>query len=497
MVFSVVFSVTFFVRVLFRKAIFALVLLGLAGCDTVDDWIGEELLDEGLPSEDLRGDDRLDEGWREGAQTPAPPSEARIAVQAQNERPQADPELSGEDIILPAPFENKVWTHAGGNPAHAMFHLQLTDQPVERWRRDLGAHNRGDRALLGQPVVVDPVIFAMDAEAVVHAFDRYTGRRYWRRDLRELVADEGGFGGGLAYAKGRLFVTTGFAQIFALNARSGAVQWRYSAPAPLRAAPTVNGGRVFAVTLDNQTLALSAQDGRRLWSHSGVQQEASLLGGASPAVAGRTVVVPYSSGELVALDAVEGEELWSFDLSVRRRANPLTDLSHIRGLPVIDRDRVIAVSHSGQMVALDLAGGRRLWDIDVGGTQTPWVAGDYLYVLSSDAQSNEARVLAVRRSDGRVRWARSLPAFVDGDRDDPLIWYGPVLAGDRLIVAGSQEFLVSLSPYTGDLLGTSEVFDGANLPLIFGLSDGAALPPVVVGGSLYLVSNDAYLIAYQ
>ena len=482
----------FSVRVLFRKTILAVTLLALAGCDTVDDWIGEELLGEELLSEE-----QLNEDWREGAQTSVPSPKARIAVQEQDEKPQADPELSGDDIILPAPFENKVWTHEGGNPAHAMFHLQLADQPVERWRRDLGAHNTGDRALLGQPVVVDPVIFAMDAEAVVHAFDRYTGRRYWRRDLRELVADEGGFGGGLAYARGQLFVTTGFAQIFALDARSGAVQWRQSAPAPLRAAPTVNGGRVFAVTLDNQTLALSAQDGARLWSHSGVQQEASLLGGASPAVAGRTVVVPYSSGELVALDAVEGDEIWSFDLSVRRRANPLTDMSHIRGLPVIDRDRVIAISHSGRMVALDLAEGRRLWDIDVGGTQTPWVAGEYLYVLSSNAQSNETRVLAVRRSDGRVRWAQSLPAFVDGDRDDPLTWYGPVLAGDRLIVAGSQEFLVSLSPYTGDLLGTSEVVDGANLPFIFGLSDGAALPPVVGGGSLYLVSNDAYLIAYQ
>ncbi len=487
----------FSVRILFRKAIFSLVLLVLAGCDTVDDWIGEELLGEEFPSEGLPGDSPLDQNWREEEQTLVSPPSTRIAVQAQDERPQADPELSGEEIILPPPFENKVWTHVGGNPAHAMFHLQLADQPVERWRRDLGAHNNDDRALLGQPVVVDPVIFAMDAEAVVYAFDRHTGRRYWRRDLRELFADDGGFGGGLAYAQGRLFVTTGFAQIFALDARSGAVQWRQSAPAPLRAAPTVNGGRVFAVTLDNQTLALSAQDGRRLWSHSGVQQEASLLGGASPAVAGRTVVVPYSSGELVALDAVEGEELWSFDLSVRRRGNPLTDMSHIRGLPVIDRDRVIAISHSGRMVALDLAEGRRLWDIDVGGTQTPWVAGEYLYALSSDARSNETRILAVRRSDGRVRWAQSLPAFVDGDRDDPLIWYGPVLAGDRLIVAGSQEFLVSLSPYTGDLLGTSEIVDGANLPFIFGLSDGAALPPVVVGGSLYLVSNDAYLIAYQ
>ena len=263
----------FSVRTLFRKAIFAIALLVLAGCDTVDDWIGEELLGEDLPSEGLPGDSPLDQNWREEEQTLVSPPSTRIAVQAQDERPQADPELSGEEIILPPPFENKVWTHVGGNPAHAMFHLQLADQPVERWRRDLGAHSNDDRALLGQPVVVDPVIFAMDAEAVVYAFDRHTGRRYWRRDLRELFADDGGFGGGLAYAQGRLFVTTGFAQIFALDARSGAVQWRQSAPAPLRAAPTVNGGRVFAVTLDNQTIALSAQDGRRLWSHSGVQQE--------------------------------------------------------------------------------------------------------------------------------------------------------------------------------------------------------------------------------
>ncbi|WP_343559698.1 PQQ-like beta-propeller repeat protein [Kiloniella sp. b19] len=437
-----------------RASVAGLLLLSLSACDTINDLIGE------------------------GDGPPLPG--ARIAIQTEDRGISADSSIADQRIVLPAPFENKVWSHSGGNAIHAMFHLQLSEAPSERWSQDIGEASDYNKALLAQPIVVDPVIFSMDAEGTVHAFDKNTGREYWSRDLTDLVEDEGGFGGGLAYSQGRLYVTTGFAWIFALDARSGAVQWSQRAPGPMRAAPTVNGGRVFAVTLDNQTVALAANDGRRLWTHLGAQQDASILGGASPAVAGRMLVVPYSSGELVALDAVDGDERWSFDLSALRRTDPLTDLAHIRGLPVIDRDRVIAISHSGRMVALDLNNGSRIWDIDVGGIQTPWVAGEYIYVLSNDAQ-----VVAVRRRDGRIRWVQPLPQFTDEDRDEPITWYGPVLASDRLIVAGSYDFAVSLSPYTGDILSYIE------------LSNGAALPPVVAGNSLYLLNNDADLIAYQ
>ncbi len=439
-----------------RKILLVLGLgVTLAGCSFTDDWFGDEELPP-LPG-------------------------ARISIQSVDKGLTADPTISDQRIVLPQPFTNTYWTHNGGNPAHAMFHLSLGDLPREKWSDDIGEESDGDEIILAQPLVVESILFTMDARSTVKAFDRDTGKVFWEKDLDPYDEDDGFFGGGIAYADGRIYVSTGFARVFALDVRSGDVIWTQDAPAPMRAAPTVNGGRVFVITLDNQTLALAADDGRRLWSHIGVQSETSLLGGASAAVAGRKLIVPYSSGEIVAIDVIEGEVKWTLDLSSIKKTDPLTDLAHIRAMPVIDRDRVIAVSHSGRMVAIDLKEGVRLWDTDIGGVQMPWVAGEFIYVLTNDSQ-----VAAVRRQDGRIRWIQPLPRYMDPeDRKDLIVWQGPVLASDRLIAAGSHGEAISLSPYTGEILGYLE------------LPDGAAMPPVVVGNSLYFLTAEAEIIAMQ
>ena len=148
---------------------------------------------------------------------------------------------------------------------------------------------------------------------------------------------------------------------------------------------------------------------------------------------------------------------------------------------MIDRDRVFAVSHSGILVSIDLRTGDRVWEQDIGGTHMPWVAGDYVYVLANDRD-----LVCLTRSDGHVRWVRPLPRFGDEkDKKDPLRWSGPVLAGDRLIVVSSNGDALSISPYTGAPLGSVS------------FSDGVYLDPVVAGHSLYVITDEANLVALR
>src|SRR5690606_4755356 len=137
--------------------------------------------------------------------------------------------------------------------------------------------------------------------------------------------------------------------------------------APVRAAPTVEGGRVFVVGIDNQLTALDARTGEVLWTHAGIIEDAGLLGGASPAAEAGVVIAPYSSGEIFALRAETGRQLWSDSLAAIRRVGALASLADIRGLPVIDRDIVVATSHSGRTAGIDLRTGARIWEQDIGG----------------------------------------------------------------------------------------------------------------------------------
>ena len=69
---------------------------------------------------------------------------------------------------------------------------------------------------------------------------------------------------------------------------------------------------------------------------------------------------------------------------------------------------------------------------------------------------------------------------------DPISWIGPLLASDRLIVAGSNGQVLSLSPYSGKILGEIQ-FKKTNV----------AVPPIAAGKTVYMVTNDGALLAMR
>ena len=90
------------------------------------------------------------------------------------------------------------------------------------------------------------------------------------------------------------------------------------------------------------------------------------------------------------------------------------------------------------------------------------------------------------RQDGRIKWLKVLPLFEDPvDKEDPIYWAGPALVGDRLLVVGSNGYALSFSPYDGELLGTQLIPGGAHVP------------PVVANGTVYVLTDDARLLALR
>lgn len=430
-------------------------VFGLAGCDTFDSIIGKK-------------------------KAPPLPGE-RIPIMLHERDRDPDPRVSDLRVLLPPPAANRDWAQSGGRSAHAMHHLKIGKAIAARWRADVGQGSEKDRRLLASPIIVGDRVFVADLESNASAFSARTGDRVWRFRPKVPDEDDEAFGGGLAFEDGTVFLSTGFGRVYALDGENGKLKWMKKLPGPMRAPPAVSNGRVFVVTIDNQLIALNAKNGDRLWTHAGLAETAGLLGGAAPAVDGSTVIVPYSSGEIFAVRAENGRVAWSETLTPVRRIDALATLAHVRGSPVIDRAQVYAISHSGRLVAIDRRSGARVWERNIGGVETPWVAGNFLYVLS-----NEAEIYCLTRRGGRIRWVRPLPKFEDpGDKEGPIKWSGPVLVSDRLVVTGSHGEALSISPYTGEPLGRVE------------LPSRISIAPVVAGETLYFYTDEAELIAYR
>jgi outer membrane protein assembly factor BamB len=422
------------------------------------------------------------ETWLGGDEEGKPLPGERISVLVLERALEPDPALATETVRLPRPFVNPAWPVPGGTPAHALHHLDVGDSLAVAWQRRVGEGETDDNLILSPPVVADGRVFLLDAESTVVALSLADGSSAWRRELiPEDEDDEASLGGGVAYANGIVYATTAFGNVVAMAAADGSNVWSFKVGVPLRAAPAVADGRVFVNTFDNRLYALDAGNGSLLWTHEGIGESAGLLGSAVPAVSGDLVVASFSSGEVVALRVENGRLAWSDSLIFQGRLGSRTNLSDIDADPVIDRGLVIVVSQSGRLVAIDLRSGLRNWEREVPSAQTPWVAGDYLYVVTTDAQ-----VACLRRSDGGIRWVTGLPRYSDPeDRKGPIVWSGPVLAGNRLVVVGSDGDAVAISPYNGEVLGRQP------------LPEGVRVSPVVAERTLYLLTMGADLLALR
>ena len=371
------------------------------------------------------------------------------------------------------------WTQVGGNALHAPGHIQAPTSLSVAWRADLGAGG----ALTATPVVAGGKVFGLDAAAQVTAFSS-GGAVAWRADLSpEGESADDGFGGGLAWEAGRLFVTTGFGEVVAMDADSGEVIWRQQMTAPVRAAPAVANGIVIAVARDNTVLAFGAADGSVKWRVSGsAAGNAALLGGASPAISpGGVAILPFASGELIAVRANSGQRLWSDVLTGGRRGLARASISDITSDPVIQGVAVIAGNQSGRLVAIDGRSGRRGWTREFGSQSPVWADGATLFVMSD---AGELKRLSSQ--DGATIWSKTLPEYSDpDDREDAIAYGGPVLAGGRLLMTSSEGVLHSFDPVSGEEQASVKVA---------GLT---GLPPVVAGGTVYVVTANGGLVALR
>ena len=422
------------------------------------------------------------EGTWLGENPPPPlPGERRPVLLIEDEL-RADPRLDQLRVTLPPAARNAEWPQAGGGATHVVPHPDAARQLEVAWRTSIGRGAGGGARLLAGPVVARGTVFAVDARGTTVAVDAANGRRLWDFYPEEAERVDRLAGGAVTFGEGRLFVVATGGLVLALDPATGGEIWRRPIKAPIRAAATVAEGRVLVPTADGQLYALDAASGEVLWQHAGLFEQAGILGGASPAVARGIVIAAYASGEVAALALDSGRQLWTDTVLRPRRTLAIGAIADIVGDPVIAGERVVVAGASGEMAAFDLERGLREWTAEVTSIQTPWVAGNFIFVLTERGE-----VVCLVDQGGRIRWVTPLPVRVDPDEAESraIRWTGPILASERLLLASSEGEFLSLSPFTGAILGTSRI------------GGAVSVPAAMADGTVFFLTDNGELVAFR
>ena len=406
----------------------------------------------------------------------------RVPILASENALVADKTIADVAVVLPPATANDSWTQSGGNAAKSLGQLALADAPARAWTATInGGSNRA--RLAATPVVAGGKLFVVDVDATVHAFDAASGASLWDAEMAEGKKNRSSrFGGGVSVDEGKLYATDGLGDVAAFDAADGKQLWKVHPGGPLRGSPTIANGLLYVLTQDNQLYALNESDGAVSWTAQGTAESQGVFGVAAPAAASGSVVAGFSSGELNAYRYENARVLWQDALSRTSISTSVSSVSDIDADPVIDGGRVYAVGQGGRMVALELGTGQRLWEVNIAGISTPWLAGEWLFVVTDDA-----RLICLSRTSGKARWITQLPHYGnEKKKTNAILWYGPVLAGGKLVLTSSRGEVQYVNAADGAKGATVRVKKA-----IFGL------PPVVANATLYTLDGRGRIVAWK
>ena len=337
------------------------------------------------------------------------------------------------------------------------------------------------------PLVADGVLYVGSALNHVYALDADTGQVHWKYTTDHVVNSSP------ALADGVVYVGSDDGHLYALNAAHGDLLWRHKTNGPVLSSPTVADGVVYVGSGDRNIYALPAAD------PASPQSEAE-----QPAAQETTAQeTPQTSAALKRLsEKMSPHLLWKFE-----EYNSYSTTSSVVA------DGLVYIGYGSTLYALNADSGQPVWNYDIGrGVVSPPAVADGLVFFGTAYDKNH--IYALDAATGKVRWGYetryriySPPTGVEGvvyfGADDGHVYALDVANGERIwryFSAGpidSSPAVVEDVIYVGSGDGHLHALKAANGDLLWRARIGGlkGSSPAVVGDAVYVGSLDGHLYA--
>ena len=327
-------------------------------------------------------------------------------------------------------------------------------------------------AIRGSPLVSDGRVYIGSTDGFLYAADAKSGELRWKFHAGAVDSTP-------AAANGLLYFTSRPGFLYALNAASGRLVWKASLGADrgthgfwdyYLSSPTLAGDAVVVGSGDGFVRSFDARSGKLRWRFDAGGRVRS-----TPAIAEGLVIVGTTMGHVVALNERDGTLAWQFETSGASRTfeEGSYDATSVMATPSTSRGRVFVGGRDGYLYALDLHRGEQLWRTTHDGSSwilSTLVGDERLYVGSGSASI----VQAANPATGGEIWRSPTPAAV---------FARVVRSGDTLVVSDFAGNIHGLDRVTGKRLWQ------------FPMGQRSLSTPAIAGGIIYCASDAGILFA--
>ncbi len=296
-------------------------------------------------------------------------------------------------------------------------------------------------------------------------------------DAKNLFASKTQFiGGNICYSLGNIYVTTKRGNLFAVSAKDGKILWSKNYNTIIRSAPLVREDKILFISSDNRATVASTKDGALIWQHQGFVGTSKVMSSPAPLLIGNKVILTYSSGEVFAMDFNSGTELWNTELSKSSYGSFTSFMNDISYNAVFHRGVIYIVSSDGTLNAIDESG-HSVWNFEGEAINSSvWPVADMIF-----ATTRFGDIIAVSAQSGKLVWKNKM-AESEAIDEDELQFTGVIMANSKLYAADNNGTLYSYSPQSGDIIAKNKI------------PSDVALTPVIADGKMFLITKISKLI---
>ena len=376
----------------------------------------------------------------------------------------------GRKIKLPIEVNKVTW---GGPIIKALsesqnYSLNGTIEPEWVFESGVGT-------IIASPVSYDKKLYVLGTNGLVKCIDLQSKQELWNFSIHpNSNVKKRIIGGGLSFdSSGSLYITSSLGELVSISLESGALNWRFKSEAPILDRVTVADKSIFVTDTSGVSRSFSL-NGELNWSVEGQGSKHIRSKIGRPVVLGDLLLLPSAGGVLNAVNAQDGSEMWSFDFTTQRVGYAQNTFGAFNGDPGVFSENIYYGSVDGQFNALNRFG-ESIWQKDVGLQGSPLAVSNSIFFISD---RNE--LVRLDKNNGDRIWSTIVKNTTGLEH-----YFTPILAGSKLWLTGTDNFLRSFDVETGLL---------KDQIIIKSSSTG---PPIYYSGSIIVYVESGELIAFR
>jgi outer membrane protein assembly factor BamB len=310
----------------------------------------------------------------------------------------------GQVLSSPAVANGTLYV---GSSDHFLYALDLA-AGTQKWKF------KTESRITSSPAVSGGLVYFGSFDSNFYAVDATTGKEKWRfktagerrfaakhlhgaEPAAETMPDPFDFFlSSPVVWNGAVYFGSGDTNIYALDAASGALKWKFKTGDVVHASPAISDGTLFVGSWDSYFYALDAASGKEKWRFkTGEDPDTHNQVGiqSSAAVADGVVYFGCRDSNFYAVDATTGKQRWSFS----------NKGSWVIASPaVVDGKVYFGTSDTGLFHSLDAKSGTALFSLDFKHWpmfSSPAIAGELAYI-----GSHLGKLLAINLKTQKLAW---------------------------------------------------------------------------------------------